>query len=164
MIDVPRLHEIRRQTRDMEVVICHMVRAQTKHLYAAAIHLSLMTQRSMIWIAALIAALGLMVVVAGCVTTETIKVSDVVEVLDYEVVPLDRYTIGVEGHVRNNYDERFTALGIAVKFYDADGIMIGDGRTIIENLDPGETALFTVRYYGSGYPETAKISEIRGKV
>ncbi len=26
MIDVPRLHEIRRQTRDMEVVICHMVR------------------------------------------------------------------------------------------------------------------------------------------
>ena len=26
MIDVPRLHEIRRQTRDMEVVICHMAR------------------------------------------------------------------------------------------------------------------------------------------
>ena len=35
---------------------------------------------------------------------------------------------GVEGHVRNNYDEKFTAIGIAVKFYDSDGIMIGDQR------------------------------------
>jgi hypothetical protein len=148
----------------MKTLIYHAARVQTKHLYAAAIHLSHTTQRSMIWIAALIAALGLMVVVAGCVTTETTKVSDVVEVLDYEVVPLDRYTVGVEGHVRNNYDERFTAIGIAVKFYDADGIMIGDGKTIIENLDPGETALFTIRYYGDGYPESAKISEIRVRV
>ena len=164
MIDVSSRDEICRQTRDMEVVICHMARAQTKYLYAAAIYLSHMTRRSMIWIAALVAVLGMMAVMAGCVTTETIKVADVVEVLDYEVVPLDRYTVGVEGHVRNNYDEKFTAIGIAVKFYDSDGIMIGDGRTIIENLDPGETALFTVKYYGPGYPETAKISEIRGKV
>jgi len=164
MIDVSSRDEIRRQTRDMEVVICHMARAQTKYLYAAAIYLSHMTRRSMIWIAALIAVLGMMAVMAGCVTTETIKVADVVEVLDYEVVPLDRYTIGVEGHVRNNYDEKFTAIGIAVKFYDSDGIMIGDGRTIIENLDPGETALFTIRYYGDGYPKSAKISEIRVRV
>jgi hypothetical protein len=42
--------------------------------------------------------------------------------------------------------------------------MIGDGRTIIENLDPGETALFTIRYYGDGYPKSAKISEIRVRV
>jgi len=115
----------------------------------------------MIWIAALIAVLGMMAVMAGCVTTETIKVSDVVEILDYEIVPLDRYTLGVEGHVKNNYDERFTVIGIAVKFYDADGIMIGDGKTIIENLDPGETALFTIRYYGDGFPDRAKIDEIR---
>jgi len=157
-IDVFRRCEICRQTRDMEVVICHMAREIS---ICSDIHLSLMIQKTL---AALVAVLGLMVVMCGCVTTETTKVADVVEILDYEIVPLDRYTVGVEGHVKNNYDERFTALGIAVKFYDADGIMIGDGKTIIENLDPGETALFTVRYYGSGYPETAKISEIRGKV
>ena len=29
------------------------------------------------------------------------------------------------------------------------------------NLDPGETALFTIRYYGDGFPDRAKIDEIR---
>jgi hypothetical protein len=116
--------------------------------------------------AVLAAAVCALIVTAGCIAPASTAVdpSEVVEILDYEVTPLGHYSVGVEGHVRNNYDEKFTAIGIAVKFYDSDGIMIGDGRTIIENLDPGETALFTIRYYGDGYPESAKISEIRVRV
>jgi len=116
--------------------------------------------------AVLAAAVCALIVTAGCIAPASTAVdpSEVVEILDYEVTPLGHYSIGVEGQLRNICGERLSAVVISVKFYDGDGIMIGDGHTTIENLDPGETALFTIRYYGDGYPESAKISEIRVRV
>jgi len=114
---------------------------------------------------AIAAALGLMVAAAGCVSSQPqYAVKDpyeMVEIIEYEVTVVGYNTLGVEGYLRNICDDRLSAVGIAVKFYDYDGIMIGDGKTIVENLDPGETAMFTIRYYGNGVPDSAKIDEIR---
>ena len=67
---------------------------------------------------------------------------------------------GVEGTLKNIHDERLSSVTVIAKFYEGD-IFIGDGRETIRNIDPGETAKFTIRFFGDGYPDSAKIDEIR---
>lgn len=114
---------------------------------------------------AVLAVLVLAIAVAGCTTERTAyaagEQSEMVEVLDHEFTAVGYNTLGIEGTLKNIHDERLSSVTVIAKFYDDDDVMIGDGRTTVRNLDPGETALFTIRYYGDGFPDRAKIDEIR---
>lgn len=114
---------------------------------------------------AVLAVLVMAIAVAGCTAERTAyaagEQSEMVEVLDYEFTAVGYNSLGIEGTLKNINDERLSSVTVIAKFYDDDDVMIGDGRTTVRNLDPGETALFTIRYYGDGFPDRAKIDEIR---
>ena len=114
---------------------------------------------------AVLAVLVLAIAVAGCTAERTHyaegEQSKMVEIIDYEFTVVGYGTLGIEGSLKNINDERLSSVTVIAKFYDDDDVMIGDGRTTVRNLDPGETALFTIRYYGDGFPDRAKIDEIR---
>ncbi len=102
---------------------------------------------------AVLAVLVLAIVVAGCTAERTAyaagEQSEMVEVLDYEFTAVGYNTLGVEDTLKNIHDERLSSVTVIAKFYEGD-VFIGDGRETIRNIDPGETAKFTIRYYGDG--------------
>ena len=115
-------------------------------------------------LAAVLAVLVLTIAVAGCTAERTHYAdgerSKMVEIIDYEFTAVGYGTLGVEGSLKNINDERLSSVTVIAKFCEGE-VLLGDGRETIRNLDPGETAKFTIRFFGDGYPDSAKIDEIR---
>jgi hypothetical protein len=54
------------------------------------------------------------------------------------------YPPTVSGVVGNRSDVRLDQVVVRARFYDADGVRLGDGRSVIDDLEPGEHARFEI--------------------
>ncbi len=54
------------------------------------------------------------------------------------------YPPTVSGVVGNRLDVRLDEVVVRARFYDADGVRLGDGRSVVVDLEPGEHARFEI--------------------
>jgi len=80
------------------------------------------------------------------VSSPTVGESEDLEILDHEL----QYEGGgwtfyatVVGTAKNVGTERISHSSVKVKFYDADGNLVGSGSDWVSDLDPGETWKFS---------------------
>lgn len=113
----------------------------------------------------LLLLLAIAVLAAGCydevATVSAGETSDKIEIVKSEFTAVGRGVLGIEGTLKNVHDDRIREVVLTAKFYDADDVRIGDGLTSIRNIDAGETARYTIRYYGDGTPDRGEIDEIK---
>ncbi len=55
------------------------------------------------------------------------------------------FPVQVTGEVENRCDETLPTVILKAKFYDADGLRLTDGTVVINDLEPGERAAFSVK-------------------
>ena len=55
------------------------------------------------------------------------------------------FPVQVTGEVENWCDNTLPTVTLKAKFYDADGLRLTDGTVVINDLEPGERAAFTVK-------------------
>ncbi|MBA7535008.1 hypothetical protein ES705_27258 [subsurface metagenome] len=117
---------------------------------------------------AVLVMLVLAIAVAGCTEVLTVNATGgqpgTVEILDYELTTVEGLTglrPGIEGTLKNNYDERLYSVTLLADFYDCDGMKIGTGMELVKNIQPGEIVPFTIdcygEDYGEGFPDSAKL-------
>ena len=54
------------------------------------------------------------------------------------------YPPTVSGVVGNRSEERLNEVVVQARFYDADGVRLGEGRATVRDLEPGERARFEI--------------------
>lgn len=55
------------------------------------------------------------------------------------------FPVQVTGEVENRYTHTLLTVTLKAKFYDANGLRLTDGTVVINDLEPGERAAFTVK-------------------
>ncbi|MCD6494911.1 PKD domain-containing protein [Candidatus Bipolaricaulota bacterium] len=55
------------------------------------------------------------------------------------------FPVQVYGEVENRCGDTLPTVTLKAKFYDADGLRLTDGTVVINDLEPGERAAFTVK-------------------
>ncbi len=100
--------------------------------------------------------LVLIVFSSGCVDTKEKEYEEGEgggEVTSGELSILDHHmdvegsSVYVRGHAKNIGEKQLSWASVDVKFYDADGSVVGTGSDYTQDLDPGETWSFEVWYY-----------------
>jgi hypothetical protein len=82
---------------------------------------------------------------------------DQLEILDHDI-EYQRYMVYVTGTAKNTGSERISHGSIKVKFYDADGNLVGNGMDMVSDLDAGETWKFKATAFDTdGEIESYKI-------
>ena len=75
------------------------------------------------------------------------------QILNHKMVTGDYGNIEVTGQAKNTGSENMGYASVDVKFYDANGNLLGSGLDNINNLGSGETWNFKAMYTGDGPPE-----------
>ena len=70
------------------------------------------------------------------------------EILEHHL-EREYFNVYVVGTAKNIGGERISYGSVEVKFYDSEGILLGNGLDNINDLDPGETWKFKAMYLGS---------------
>jgi hypothetical protein len=77
-----------------------------------------------------------------------------------ESVTLDAYPARATGIVANPSPYALDSVGVQVRFYDADGVRVGEGTADIYGVDPGERVRFNVE----APPSREPIASVRATI